>query len=38
MSFVSHLRDEVAFDSVDELIAQMARDVAVTRQRLGIGA
>jgi len=38
VSFVSHLRDEVAFDSVDELIAQMARDVSVTRQRLGTGA
>jgi riboflavin kinase / FMN adenylyltransferase len=34
VSFVSHLRDEVAFDSVDELIAQMGRDVAVTRERL----
>jgi riboflavin kinase / FMN adenylyltransferase len=35
VSFVSHLRNEVAFDSVDELIAQMGRDVAVTRERLG---
>jgi riboflavin kinase/FMN adenylyltransferase len=34
VSFVSHLRDEVAFDTVDELIAQMGRDVAVTRERL----
>jgi riboflavin kinase / FMN adenylyltransferase len=35
VSFVSHLRDEVAFDTVDELIEQMQRDVAVTRDRLG---
>jgi riboflavin kinase/FMN adenylyltransferase len=34
VSFVSHLRDEVAFDTVDELVAQMGRDVAVTRERL----
>jgi len=34
VSFVSHLRDEVAFDSMDELIAQMDRDVAITRERL----
>ena len=38
VSFVAHLRDEVAFDSVDELIAQMNRDVAVTRERLGADA
>lgn len=34
VSFVSHLRDEVAFGSVDELVAQMHRDVALTRERL----
>ena len=34
VSFVSHLRDELAFDSVEELIAQMERDVAATRERL----
>jgi riboflavin kinase/FMN adenylyltransferase len=34
VSFVCHLRDEVAFDSVEELVAQMERDVAVTRERL----
>ena len=38
VSFVSHLRDEVAFDSVDALVAQMGRDVEVTRERLGSGA
>ena len=38
VSFVAHLRDEVAFDSVDALIAQMGRDVAVTRERLAAGA
>jgi riboflavin kinase/FMN adenylyltransferase len=36
VSFVSHLRGEVAFDRVDELIAQMERDVAVTRERLAV--
>jgi riboflavin kinase / FMN adenylyltransferase len=34
VSFVSHLRDEVAFDGVEELVAQMHRDVALTRERL----
>jgi riboflavin kinase/FMN adenylyltransferase len=34
VSFVSRLRDEVAFDTVDELIAQMGRDVAEARERL----
>jgi riboflavin kinase/FMN adenylyltransferase len=34
VSFVSHLRPEVAFDSVDGLIEQMERDVEVTRTRL----
>ncbi|HEX3980882.1 MAG TPA: bifunctional riboflavin kinase/FAD synthetase [Acidimicrobiales bacterium] len=34
VSFVARLRDEVAFDSVGELIAQMERDVATTRSRL----
>jgi riboflavin kinase/FMN adenylyltransferase len=34
VSFVAHLRDEQAFESVDDLIAQMGRDVASTRQRL----
>ncbi len=38
VSFVSHLRDELAFDSVDALITQMSRDVSVTRRRLGAGA
>jgi riboflavin kinase / FMN adenylyltransferase len=37
VSFVAHLRDEVAFDSVPELIAQMGRDVAATRERLAVG-
>jgi riboflavin kinase/FMN adenylyltransferase len=34
VSFVSHLRDEAAFDSVDALIAQMGRDVVRTRELL----
>jgi riboflavin kinase/FMN adenylyltransferase len=34
VSFVSRLRDEVAFDSVEALIEQMERDVAVTRTTL----
>ena len=38
VSFVSHLRDEVAFDSVDQLIAQMGRDVAEARVRLAAEA
>ncbi len=36
VSFVAHLRDEQAFESVDDLIAQMGRDVASTRQRLSV--
>jgi riboflavin kinase/FMN adenylyltransferase len=36
VSFVAHLRDEVAFDSVDELVVQMERDVTATRERLGL--
>ena len=35
MSFVSRLRDELAFERVDDLVAQMDRDVAATRERLG---
>ncbi|MGD0313551.1 MAG: bifunctional riboflavin kinase/FAD synthetase [Acidimicrobiales bacterium] len=38
VSFVAHLRDEVAFDSAEELKAQMAHDVAVTRRRLASGS
>ena len=34
VSFVSHLREELAFESVDDLISQMERDVTVTRERL----
>ena len=34
VSFVSHLRDEVAFESVEALIEQIERDVEVTRTRL----
>jgi riboflavin kinase/FMN adenylyltransferase len=32
--FVARLRDELRFDSVDALVAQMARDVEATRVRL----
>ncbi len=34
VSFVARLRDEEAFASVDDLVAQMERDVATTRARL----
>jgi riboflavin kinase / FMN adenylyltransferase len=34
LSFVAHLRDEVAFDSTQALIDQMGRDVADARSRL----
>jgi len=34
LSFVSRLRDEEAYDSVDALVAQMHRDVAAARQVL----
>jgi riboflavin kinase/FMN adenylyltransferase len=34
VSFVARLRDELAFDSTEALIAQMGRDVATTRTRL----
>jgi riboflavin kinase/FMN adenylyltransferase len=34
LAFVAHLRDEVAFDTVEALIDQMGRDVADTRARL----
>jgi riboflavin kinase/FMN adenylyltransferase len=35
VSFVSHLRDEERYDSVDQLLAQMALDVEATRAALG---
>jgi riboflavin kinase/FMN adenylyltransferase len=31
VGFVSHLRDEERFESVDALVEQMARDVEATR-------
>ena len=31
LSFVERLRDELAFDSVDDLVTQMGRDVGRTR-------
>lgn len=34
VSFVSRLRDELSFDSVDELVAQMGRDVGAVRTLL----
>jgi riboflavin kinase/FMN adenylyltransferase len=36
VEFVAHLRGQVRFDSVDDLIEQMNRDVAVTREILGV--
>ncbi len=36
VSFVARLRDEVAFGSTEELVAQMARDVESTRSRLAV--
>ena len=35
LSFVHRLRDELAFESVDELVAQMGRDVDRARELLG---
>ena len=32
LDFLAHLRDVIRFDSVDELLAQMARDVAKTQE------
>jgi riboflavin kinase/FMN adenylyltransferase len=37
VTFVDRLRDELAFDSVDELVDQMGRDVATARERLATG-
>ena len=37
VSFVDRLRDELKFDSVDDLIAQMGRDVDATRVLLDEG-
>jgi riboflavin kinase/FMN adenylyltransferase len=34
LSFVAHLRDEERFDSVDDLVAQIGRDVEATREAL----
>ena len=34
LSFVHRLRDELAFDSVDDLVVQMGRDVDRTRSVL----
>jgi riboflavin kinase/FMN adenylyltransferase len=34
VSFVTHLRDELAFGSSDALVAQMGRDVAAARAAL----
>lgn len=36
VEFVAHLRGQLRFDSVGDLVAQMDRDVATTRQVLGI--
>jgi len=35
VSFVERLRDDLRFDTVDALVAQMERDVASTREALG---
>jgi riboflavin kinase / FMN adenylyltransferase len=37
VAFVDRLRDELRFDSVDDLVAQMDRDVEATRVVLGAG-
>ena len=37
VSFVAHLRDELAFGSAEELVAQMGQDVLDTRARLADG-
>jgi riboflavin kinase / FMN adenylyltransferase len=37
VSFVKRLRDELAFDSVDQLVHQIGRDVATTREVLVAG-
>ncbi len=36
VEFIAHLRGQVRFASVDDLIDQMSRDVAVTREILGV--
>jgi riboflavin kinase/FMN adenylyltransferase len=36
VEFVAHLRGQARFESVEELVAQMDRDVVATRQVLGI--
>ncbi|RMH76408.1 MAG: bifunctional riboflavin kinase/FAD synthetase [Actinomyces sp.] len=38
VAFVARLRDEKRFDGVDELVAQLTRDVAAVRERLGVAA
>ena len=35
VSFVERLRDDLRFDTVDSLVAQMERDVEATRAALG---
>jgi riboflavin kinase/FMN adenylyltransferase len=34
VEFIAHLRDELRFESVELMVAQMHRDVAVARERL----
>ena len=36
IEFVERLRDQVTFDSAEPLVAQMAEDVARTREVLGL--
>ena len=36
VEFVAHLRGQVRFETVDDLIVQMNRDVALTREILGV--
>lgn len=38
VDFIAHLRDEIKFDSVDELVAQMSRDEENARSVLAMGA
>ena len=38
VDFIAHLRDEIKFESIDELVAQMGKDAENARSQLAIGA